>query len=188
MDIYYEFTLRVDSNWWIKLQSLKKQKIMTKLISKNRFPTSWNTRDEFVTPFSSMFDRLFEQHFPEFKEDYGINFGKGSYPKVDVIDRNDSVSIIAEIAGWDSKDIEIAVEKGILSITGNISSEKKQDESNGRYIVRELKRSSFTRSFHLGDKLDENTITAEFDNGILHIKIAKRVLETEPAKKIINIK
>lgn len=161
---------------------------MTKLITKNRFPTSWNTRDEFITPFSSMFDRLFEQHFPEFKEDYGINFAKGSYPKVDVIDRIDSVSIIAEIAGWDSKDIEIAVEKGILSITGNIATEKKSEENPGRYIVRELKRSSFTRSFHLGEKLDENTISAEFDNGILHIKIAKKVLEAEPAKKIINIK
>jgi HSP20 family protein len=148
--------------------------------------TGWQSRDEFLSPFSVVFDRLLDQHFPELKQDFGISFSKGAYPKVDIIDYTDSVCIHAEITGWDKEDIEITVENSILTIAGNLTVGTKPLE-NGTYIVKELKRSTFTRSFRLADKLDENSVNALFEDGLLKISIAKKE-EEKPKKKIISIK
>lgn len=158
---------------------------MTRFIHRN-VPAMWNTREEFITPFSQLFDKIVEQHFPEFKEDFAINFAKGSYPKVDVIDRQDSIEIVAEVAGWRKEDINVDVDKGVLTITGNNVVGTKPVE-DGTYIVKEIKRSSFARSFQLNKKLDPNKITATFENGTLVITIDKVKPEEVQTKKSIEI-
>ena len=159
---------------------------MTKIIRKTTFPM-WQGRDEFITPFSAMFNDIVEQHFPELKKDFAIDFNKGTFPKVDVIDRPEAVTIVAEIAGWKKEDISIDVENGILTISGNNVIGNKPLE-DGTYIIKELKRSNFERSFRLTDKLDEERIDAAFMNGVLVITIKKKVEEPAPAKKTIDIK
>lgn len=157
-----------------------------KQIVRKTVPTIWNAREEFVTPFSLLFDKIVNTHFPEFKEDYAINFAKGTYPKVDVIDHETSTDIIAEIAGWKKEDIKIEVDKGILTISGTNTIENKGSEG-GTYIVKEIKRSSFTRSFVLNEKLNENDINATFENGTLKVSIGKFVPEEIQTKKLIEI-
>lgn len=164
----------------------KNQKAMTKsLIKRPAFPSVWNTRDEFIAPFSSMFDRIIEQHFPEFKEDFSLSFSKGSYPKVDVVDYNDRIEIIAEIAGWKKDEISVEVDNGVLTISGDSSREEAND--TGMYLVKELKRSSFQRSFKLTDRLDDSSVSAKFENGILHLSVKKKVEISENPKKLIEI-
>lgn len=143
-----------------------------------------NSRDEFLTPFSSLFDEILETNFPQFKHDCGIQFSKMTYPKVDIENLEDSVSITAEIAGWDPKDISVEVENLILSISGKTSIEKEKDDK--KFILKELKRSSFRRTFTLSDRLDLNSISATFDKGLLNITIAKKVKE-EPKETKIQI-
>ena len=41
-------------------------------------------RDEFLTPFDRVFDELMNKQFPTFKEEVGVSFNQGSYPKVNV--------------------------------------------------------------------------------------------------------
>lgn len=144
-----------------------------------------NSRDEFLTPFSSIFDEIFETNFPQFKQDCGIQFSKMTYPKVDIEDLETEVKITAEIAGWDSKDISVEVENSILSISGS-STVNKDEKNEKKYLLKELKRSSFRRTFTLSDKLDLNSIKATFDNGLLNIKILKKVKE-EPKETKIKI-
>ena len=171
------------SIWWISL-SLKKLKTIMKQTNR---PTMWKTRDELLSPFSVIFDQIFDQHFPELKQDFGINFNKGAYPKVDIIDFQDSIEIHAEIAGCAKEDVEISVEEGILTISSQTMAGQKPLE-NGVYIVREIKRSAFIRSFRLGDKLDESSVEANFDDGLLKITIKKKVEEPKQVKKVITIK
>jgi len=68
-----------------------------------------------------------------------------------------------------------------MTISGN---GKGSYDSNVRYIRRELKHSSFKRSFELGDTLDTTKITAKFENGILKIIIPKK---DEALPKTIDI-
>jgi HSP20 family protein len=59
-------------------------------------------------------------------------------------------------------------------------------ESTGKYIRRELKHSSFKRSFTLGDQIDRTNPTAKFENGLLKVTLLK-VKPTIPVTKKVKI-
>ena len=113
-------------------------------------------------------------------------FEKESYPKVDIIDHKDRVSIEAEIPGLKKDQITVDVKDGVLTVSGQKQA-KKEEVEEGTYVRRELKRSSFRRSFVLGDSLDHNNVNAQFQDGVLVVDIAK-VKPVETKAKIIDIK
>ena len=130
------------------------------------------TRQEFLTPFDRLFDDMVTTMFPSFSHDLGDDFfSKGSYPKVNVINRENSVEIEAAIPGMDKEDIDVSITDGVLTIQGE--SNQRSDIEENQYVKREIKRSSFRRSFTLGENLDKNSINAAFDNGILTLSIPK---------------
>ena len=140
--------------------------------------TRFLDRDEFLTPFDKIFDKMMVQQFPEFTKEVGIDFFyAGSYPKVDAMEFSDRVVIEAEIPGLKKEDLGIKVENDILTISGN-----KRDtieDKTGKYIVRELKRSSFKRSFKLQENIDRKSIDAKFEHGMLLITL-KKVTKDNP--------
>jgi len=140
-------------------------------------------RDEFLTPFDTIFDQLMAQQFPTFQEEVGVSFNKGAYPKVNVYEYDDHIGIVAEIPGLDKENVTVAVEEQILTISGD---KHGFDDSGGKCITRELKQSSFKRSFNLGDHLDGEEISAKFKDGMLSISIPKKEPE-QPKKKFVKI-
>ena len=147
---------------------------MTKFIIK---PNHLN-RDEFLTPFDKVFDHLMEQTFPTFKEDVGVSFNKGAYPKVNVYEYDDKIGIVAEIPGLDKKNVTVDVEEDVLIISGD---KHGFDSDGGKCITRELKQSAFKRSFNLGEHLDGDDVSASFKDGMLSISVPK--IEPEKPKK-----
>ena len=141
-------------------------------------------RDEFLTPFDSLFDKLISQAFPNFGQEFGVSFfGNGSYPRVNVIDLKNEIAIEAEIAGLTKEDVSVEYEDGILTITGNKKDEV--EETDAKYVYRELKRSSFRRSFQIDDtNLEVDKISAKFDNGILNVSIPKKEVAVPKVKKV----
>ena len=141
-------------------------------------------RDEFLTPFDSLFDKLVNQAFPNFGQEFGVNFfGNSSYPRVNVIDLKNEIAIEAEIAGLTKEDVSVEYEDGLLTIIGNKKDEA--EETEAKYVYRELKRSSFRRSFQIDDtNLAVDKISAKFDNGILNVSIPKKEFATPKAKKV----
>lgn len=150
--------------------------------------TILNSRNRIISNFDELFNKVIESSFPEIINDFGVNnLSKSSYPKVDVLDTDSTVSIIAEIPGYSKEDVKIEYEKGSLTISGASRNEK--EDGSKTYIYRELKRSSFNRSFGIDDTiLDAKNISAKFENGILEISIPKIKKEEETSSKItINI-
>ena len=147
---------------------------MTKIFVK---PTHLN-RDEFLTPFDKVFDHLMEQTFPTFKEDVGVSFNKGAYPKVNVYEYDDKIGIVAEIPGLDKSNVSVEVEEDVLIISGD---KHGFDSDGGKCITRELKQSAFKRSFNLGEHLDGTNVSAKFKDGMLSISVPK--IEPEQPKK-----
>ena len=157
---------------------------MTKLVVRNPFPVI--DRDSFLTPFDKMFDEIVTYAFPQINETVGVNpFGNTAYPKVNVYEYDDKVGIIAEIPGLDKKDLDVEVEDGVLTISGE-KSHGKFDEAKAKVLRRELKHSSFKRQFTLGELLDGKNINASFDDGILSIEIPK-VEPKLPKKHTVKI-
>ena len=142
-------------------------------------------RDEFLKPFDQVFDQMLTQQFPNFAEQTGIDFLKGAYPKCNIIDTTEDVQVIAEIPGLTKDEVNIKVESGVMTISGKQAFASKDTEV--KYIRRELKHSSFKRSFELGETLDPTKISALFENGILTITILKKE-EAKPHSIDIEIK
>ena len=140
-------------------------------------------RDEFLTPFDKIFDQLMDQTFPTFKDEVGVSFNQGAYPKVNVYEYDDKISIVAEIPGLDKKNVTVDVEEQVLTISGD---KHGFDTDGGKCISRELKQSSFKRSFNLGEHLDGEGVGATFKDGMLSISIPKKEPE-KPKKKFVKI-
>ena len=84
--------------------------------------------------------------------------------------------IVAEIPGLDKKQLTVEVEEGVLTIAGD--KHGSFEDEGAKVLRRELKQSSFKRSFELGELLDGDNIAANFKDGILSISIPK----SEPEK------
>ena len=135
-------------------------------------------RDEFLTPFDKIFDELVSKSFPTFKEETGVSFNQGAYPKVNVYEYDDKIGIVAEIPGLDKSNVSVDVEEQVLTISGD---KHGFDSDGGKCITRELKQSAFKRSFNLGEHLDGTNVSAKFKDGMLSISVPK--IEPEQPKK-----
>ena len=151
---------------------------MTKVAFHTNIP--FFDRDSFLTPFDKMFDTMVETQFPDIVKQVGVKpYGNTAYPKVNVYEYDDKIGIVAEIPGLNKKQLNVDVEDGILTISGDKHS---AFESDGAKILRkELKESSFKRSFELGELLYGDSIKANFKDGVLNIYIPK--IEPEKPKK-----
>ena len=148
---------------------------MTKLVVNPNIP--FFDRDSFLTPFDKMFDQMIEAQFPSVVQQVCVKPYQGTaYPKVNVYEYDDKVGIVAEIPGLDKKQLKVDVEDGILTISGDKHGIREED--GAKVLRRELKASSFKRSFELGELLDASKVDANFKDGVLSISIPK----TEPEK------
>ncbi|MDH5190847.1 MAG: Hsp20/alpha crystallin family protein, partial [Gammaproteobacteria bacterium] len=101
-------------------------------------------------------------------------------PAVDIKEEADRFVIHADIPGVDSKDIDIHMEDGILTIKGERESEKKEERDGYKRIERAF--GTFYRRFSLPDTANPEKISAKNKNGVLEISIAKQ--EKGLARKI----
>lgn len=104
-------------------------------------------------------------------------------PAVDVREEAGRYVLIADIPGVDRKDIELTLEKGVLTISG----ERPAAEENARdgYRHRERVLGSFARRFTLPDTVDTANISATVRDGVLEVGIPKQA-RPEPRKVTVN--
>jgi HSP20 family protein len=82
------------------------------------------------------------------------------------------------------EDVNIELKDNCLTISGHTKADQPSEEAI--YILRELKRSKFSRSFTLHENLDAENTKASFENGVLSIKIPY-VSPKERQSKVIEI-
>lgn len=155
---------------------------MTKLVKyRGGLPTV--SRDEFANLFDP--DRFFDELFGEsFSNQFGIGFfDKQAYPRVDVVDEGDSVLVEAEIPGLTKEDVSVEVEDSVLTIKGSKKVSEKESNKDRTFIRKEIKRSSFVRSFTIGDDYELDKISADFDHGMLKVDIPKKKSAIDKKKK-----
>lgn len=113
--------------------------------------------------------RLFEPGLPSGSDEFSSSDWT---PAVDVKEEEDRFLIRADLPGVDPKDIDLHVEKGMLSIRGERESESR-DEREGYKRVERV-HGSFYRRFSLPDNVDTDNIKADSRHGVLEISIPKK--------------
>jgi HSP20 family protein len=104
-------------------------------------------------------------------------------PRVDIKEEEKRFVILADIPGVDPNDIEISMDKGILSIRGERKSET--GEPNGKLTRGERSYGAFYRRFALPDSADADGVSAAGKLGVLEVSIPKKP-ETTPRRININ--
>lgn len=104
-------------------------------------------------------------------------------PRVDIREEPSRFTILADIPGVDPKDIEIHMDKGILTIKGERRSES--NEQGQRWSRMERSYGVFHRRFALPDSANPEGITASGQHGVLEISIPKRA-ESTPRRISVN--
>ncbi len=96
-------------------------------------------------------------------------------PPVDIIENADAILLIADMPGVDEKNVDIILEKGVLTISGVIE----PDEHAGyRITYAEYDIGDYQRSFSISDEIDNDKIRATVKDGVLRLTLPK----AEPAK------
>lgn len=103
--------------------------------------------------------------------------------KTDIEEKEDSYLITCEVAGIKKENVSINVDDGNLTIEVN---ETMDDENKNKknYIVKERSSKYYSRSFYLED-IDENSIKAKMENGVLTIEALKT--KKPETRKVIEI-
>jgi HSP20 family protein len=101
-------------------------------------------------------------------------------PAVDVLTKDDNLVIRAELPGLKQEDVDITLQNGVLTISG----EHKVDEEvdRGNYHVRERRYGSFRRSMTLPEGTDESKVHARFEDGVLEVTVEGAAIERAPKR------
>ena len=118
-----------------------------------------------------LFDDFFNEDFLPRKE--------RNLMKTDIKEHKNKYTVEVDLPGFTKENIDLSLNNGYLSIHAKV--EKKDDkEDEGKYLHRERFYGECSRSFYVGDEIEEKDIQAEFKNGILKIDIPKK----EETKKL----
>ena len=101
-------------------------------------------------------------------------------PALDVLQENGDVLIRAELPGVKPEDVDITLERGVLTISGERSAE--EERRGAGYLVRERRHGSFRRSMQLPEGIDENSISARYQEGVLEVRITGMTAVQEPRR------
>lgn len=118
--------------------------------------------------FENQIRRLFEESFGDIEE-------IGWSPAVEVTETADELTLTAELPGMTSDDVEIELEDDVLTIHGVKKEEKEQQEEEAGVTYRVAERSygEFSRSFTVPSTVEAEAIFAEFEDGVLRVRMPK---------------
>jgi HSP20 family protein len=116
---------------------------------------------------------------------------EGWFPPVDVSETDAEVTIQAELPGIAAKDLEIEVSGTTLTISGE---KEEHEEKKGKDFYQSERRfGSFRRVIDLPETVDAEKVTAESDNGIVTIHVARKPgiklkrVEVKPTPKKVAV-
>jgi HSP20 family protein len=132
-------------------------------ITRYTYGNPWRELDQLTDRLSQMF----ENSFP-------MPSSSGAWaPAVSVEETQDELVLTAELPGVKPEDVDVQLENNILTIRGEKREERKEEDENRRYHLWERTYGTFQRSFTLPRTVRAEEISAEFSEGLLHVRMPK---------------
>jgi HSP20 family protein len=92
-------------------------------------------------------------------------------PAMDLVETEDHLVLKADLPGMRREDVEIEIKDGVLTVAGERSADH-EEKSEGFYRV-ERAFGRFSRSLTLPDGIDADSVAADFEDGVLEVRIPK---------------
>lgn len=132
-----------------------------------------------LSPFDEM-ERLFGSFFPRrwtspFSGEWP-SLGE-SMPRIDVIEKDEEIVVLAEVPGVDRKDLDVSMTDSTVTIKGKTN--HKAETENASYYCSEIMHGTFSRTISLPSEINVDKAKARFKDGLLEIDMPK----TEKARR-----
>lgn len=136
----------------------------------------------YVNPFG--FGRELERFFDRYEGNEADDLNSFT-PAVDIVETADSLKLTVELPGVNKDDVSLSIENNVLTISG----EKKNlvEVNQGDFSRVERTYGSFSRSFNLSSRINNEKIDARYNNGILEVNLPKRE-ESKPRQIEVKVK
>ena len=136
-----------------------------------------------LVPKRNSFDLL-----DDFFDDSFFTKKERNLMKTDIREKKDKYIVDIDLPGFDKKNISLSLENGYLNIKAK-TEKNKEHKDEEKYLHQERFYGECSRSFYVGEEIEEKDIKAEFKDGILKVELPKKeISKEEKAIKQIEIK
>jgi HSP20 family molecular chaperone IbpA len=91
-------------------------------------------------------------------------------PAVDIFENDNTITLLADMPGVKTSDLEIDLRENVLTLTGQVTPAANAKESN---VLREYRPGTFFRQFTLSEAIDQPKIDAQLTDGVLRLELPK---------------
>jgi HSP20 family protein len=116
-------------------------------------------------------NRLFNTFFDQPTNSRGSGAGRRWMPAMDLVETEDHYVLRADLPGVADENVDIQLQDNVLTISGERKAE--HDAQQGGYYRLERAFGAFSRSLTLPDGVDADAVQANFDRGVLEVRIPK---------------
>jgi HSP20 family protein len=146
----------------------------------------WNGNKRNLPSLPNWFDDLWNRDFFEW-DNRNFSATDSTLPSVNVKETEDHYEVEVAAPGMDKKDFRVTLDGNLLTISSEKQTNNEQEKGN--YTRREFSYQSFQRTFELPkDVVDEESIDAKYNNGVLHLVIPKKEEAKKKAPKMIEVR
>jgi HSP20 family protein len=142
--------------------------------------TRWNPLQDLMSVRSTV-DSLFTDPF---FQPLSLNGGKAGLPALDIVEQEQELVIQAAVPGYKPEQIDVSVQGDVLTLSASMNDERERKEEN--FYLRERQTGSFRRSVRLPAPVNSDEATAEYDNGVLTLRLPKSSEATPKRIKVHN--
>ena len=107
--------------------------------------------------------------------------------KTDVKETESGYEVDIDLPGFKKDEVSASLENGYLTISAAKGLDKDEQDKKGKYIRKERYAGSMSRSFYVGEGVDQNDIHAKFEDGILRLSVPKENKKAVEQNKYIAI-
>jgi HSP20 family protein len=91
-------------------------------------------------------------------------------PAVDIFESDNSITVLADMPGVKTQDLEVDLRESVLTLTGRVTSPEGANEDD---VLREYRTGTFFRQFTLSETIDQTKIEARLTDGVLRLELPK---------------
>ena len=108
--------------------------------------------------------------------------------KTDIKEHKHGYELIVDLPGYEKDNIKMSIEDGYLTINAKTTHEVNEGNEESKFVRKERYFGECSRSFYVGENIEDKDIKASYKNGVLNISIPKKEAKKEiPEKKYIQI-
>lgn len=126
-------------------------------------------------------DAFLSDPFDTFFGSAPIQHSTPSLMKADIKDCENSIELVVDLPGFDKDNVTAELKEGLLTISAHAETEN--EEKEGTYVRKERFSGHCSRSFYVGEDIEEEDIKAKFENGTLQVSVPKKVEQPKLEEK-----